>query len=250
MLRIVALIVILFFSCGGPSNKEPRSTTMSDSVKKDVLTEDKDLSCGQLVSDLVASSNAISLNNFGNDLVKARIAYTTPDKATIKLYVVNISETPAEERLVESAVGWLEFYRQTGRLVDITNDPDEPLVLNYDKTILAGHDLFKLCSPEAAVAKPGTSYEQRDVMLTHDIRFNGKLKRFFTMTEFEKVFGKPDSIQLLKNEAPCVTIFGTEAPDDAYLYKSGSRFETNKDSVAVDEFWFLNEISSPIKVFG
>ncbi|MCH5719818.1 hypothetical protein [Niabella hibiscisoli] len=58
------------------------------------------------------------------------------------------------------------------------------------------------------------------------------------MAEFEKVFGKPDSIQLLKDEAPCITIFDTEAPDDKYLYKSGSRFETSKDRVAVDEFWF------------
>ena len=60
------------------------------------------------------------------------------------------------------------------------------------------------------------------------------------MDEFAKVFGKPDSIKLLKDEAPCMTIFDTEAPDDQYLYKSGSRFETSKDKVAVDEFWFLN----------
>ncbi|TJZ62950.1 hypothetical protein FAZ15_01210 [Sphingobacterium olei] len=241
MSRIVALIVILFFSCRGSSVKETQSTVMADSARKAVVAEDKDLSCGQLVSDLVQSSNAFAIGHFAKELVKSRIAYMTPDKATIKLYVINdISETPSEERLVENAVGWLEFYRQTGKLLDITNDPDKPVILKYDKAILAEHDLFKLCSPEVAVAKPGTGYETPDVMLADDIRFNDKLKRFFTMGEFEKVFGKPDSIKLLAEEVPCNTIFGTEAPDDKYLYKSGSRFETSGDSVAVDEFWFLN----------
>ena len=89
-------------------------------------------------------------------------------------------------------------------------------------------------------AKTETAYESSDVMQEKDIRFNGKLKRFFTIKEFEQVFGEPDSTKLLKDEAPCVTIFGTEAPEDRYLYKNGSRFETSKDSVAVDEFWFTN----------
>lgn len=81
----------------------------------------------------------------------------------------------------------------------------------------------------------------RDIMLTEDIRFNGQLKRFFTMSDFEKVFGTPDSVRLLQGEAPCITIFDTEAPDDKYLYKDGSRFETHQQQVAVDEFWFTND---------
>lgn len=89
-----------------------------------------------------------------------------------------------------------------------------------------------------ASTKPDTAYKSSDVMQVKDIRFNGKLKRFFTLKEFEQVFGRPDSIRLLKDEEPCVTVFGTEAPEDKYLYKNGSRFENNKDSIAVDEFWF------------
>jgi hypothetical protein len=241
MFRIVVPMFILLFSCRGSSVKEKQSAVIADSGTTAIAAERGDLSCVQLVSDLVRSSNAIALDNFGKKSVKARIAYMTPNKATIKLYVINnISETPTEERLVESVVGWLEFYKQTGKLLDITNDPDTPVVLNYDKAILAGHDLFKLCSPEVAVAKPGAGYETRDVMLEDDIRFNGKLKRFFTRSEFEKVFGKPDSTQLLSEEQPCNTIFNTVAKDDRYLYKSGSRFEINGERVAVDEFWFLN----------
>ncbi len=241
MLRIVVPVIILFFSCQGSSVKERQSAVIADSGTKPIVAEREDLSCVQLVSDLVRSCNAIALDNFGKESVKARIAYMTPDKATIKLYVINdISETPTEERLVESPVGWLEFNKQTGKLLDITNDPDKPVVLNYDKAILAGHDLFKLCSPGVAIAKPGAEFKSKDVMLEKDIRFNNKLKRFFTISEFEKVFGKPDSTKLLSEEEPCNTIFGTEAKDDKYLFKNGSRFEKSGDRVAVDEFWFLN----------
>lgn len=241
MIRVVVLFFILLNSCGGPSVKAPQPAVMGDSLSNSGVTQNEQISCDSMVAKLVQSSNAIALRHFEKQLVQSRIAIMTSDKATIQLYVINDnSETPTEERLIEHAVGWLEFYRQTGKLLDITNAPEKPEVLNYDKTILEGYDLFKICSTEVATDKPGTHAEMRDVMLVDEIRFNGKLKRFFTMDEFAKVFGKPDSIKLLRDEEPCMTIFDTEAPDDQYLYKSGSRFETSKNKVAVDEFWFLN----------
>lgn len=82
-----------------------------------------------------------------------------------------------------------------------------------------------------------------EVMLEEDIRFNGKLRRFFSLDDFGKVFGKADSTRLLSEEQPCTYIF--ETPDgngmnDKYLYKSGSRFENSGQKVAVDEFRFIN----------
>lgn len=241
MLRIsVFFMVLVLLSCQSPSDHKSQPTSTSDTTNKTITRDDQEVSCDQLLSAIVKSSNAVALKHFNDTLVKVRIEYLTAEKARIKLYVLSdISEDPAHKKLTENAIGWLEFHRQTKRLTDITNDPDKPLVLKYDTTILQKHDLYKLCNSEAAIAKPGTGYEQRDVMQEGDIRFNGKLKRFFTMAEFEKVFGKPDSIQLLKDETPCVTIFGTEAPNDKYLYKDGSCFETSKDSVAVAEFRFL-----------
>lgn len=83
-----------------------------------------------------------------------------------------------------------------------------------------------------------------EVMLEDDILFNGKLKRFFSLNDFEKVFGKPDSIKLMSEEAPCTYIFenpdGSKDMNDRYLYKNGSRFENSQNKVAVDEFRFLN----------
>jgi hypothetical protein len=242
MIKLLALVsVLLLSSCGGNANKAPRPTDTSIANSKIPLTAPKETYCETLLSQLVKSSNATAFKHFSDTAVKARMVYISPEKATIKLYVIqDISENPVERRLTEQAVGWLEFYRQGGKLMDITNDPDKPEELRYDKAILKGQDLFASCGSVTAVAKPGSGYESRDVMLEKDLRFNGNIKRFFTLAEFEKIFGKPDSVRLLKDEAPCISIFNTEAPDDKYLYKNGSRFETSGDSVAVDEYWFLN----------
>jgi len=240
MSRITFFFALILFSCQGQSTNRIQQTTDTADAKT-IAPKNNAISCEQVITQLVKSSNAIAFSQFSDTLVQAAVAYLGPEKLTIKLYVVNnISENPLEKRLVEHAVGWLEFHQKTGQLLDITNDPDNPLNLRYDKRIAQEHDLSSLCRSTAAIAQPGSGYALRDVMLVKDIKFNGKLDRFFTRSEFEKVFGRPDSIQLLKDEAPCITIFDTEAPDDKYLYKSGSRFETSGDSVAVEDFWFLN----------
>lgn len=81
-----------------------------------------------------------------------------------------------------------------------------------------------------------------EVMQESDILFNGKLSRYFSLIEFENVFGKADSIKLMSEEAPCNYIFenedGSKDMEDKYLYKNGSRFENTKNKVAVDEFRF------------
>ena len=83
---------------------------------------------------------------------------------------------------------------------------------------------------------------QNEVMREEDILFNGRLKRYFTLKEFENVFGKADSIKLISEEEPCSYIFenedGSKDMEDKYLYKDGSRFENTKEKVAVDEFRF------------
>ncbi|BAP32954.1 putative lipoprotein [Chryseobacterium sp. StRB126] len=81
---------------------------------------------------------------------------------------------------------------------------------------------------------------QDDVMLAEDIRFNGKAERIFDLKDFEKVFGKPDSIRLMADEDPCAYIFDEGTPEDKYLYKNGSCFENSKEKVGVNEFRFLN----------
>ena len=97
---------------------------------------------------------------------------------------------------------------------------------------------------EAVPEKIITNDGKIESMLEEDIVFNGKLKRYFSTNEFEKVFGKADSIKLMLDEAPCNYVFenedGSKDMEDKYLYKDGSRFENSKDKIVVDEFRFLN----------
>jgi len=83
---------------------------------------------------------------------------------------------------------------------------------------------------------------QNEVMNEEAILFNGRLKRYFTLKEFENIFGKADSTKLMSEEEPCSYIFenedGSKDMEDKYLYKHGSRFENTKEKVAVDKFRF------------
>ena len=74
--------------------------------------------------------------------------------------------------------------------------------------------------------KTGSKDSLNEVMSEKDILFNGKLPRYSTVKEFEKTFGKPDSIKLLAEEEPCTFIFDTEIQtgsmnDNKYFYKDG-----------------------------
>ncbi len=88
----------------------------------------------------------------------------------------------------------------------------------------------------------GVKNDKREIMLESDMVFNGKLKKYFTIQDFEKVFGKVDSARLMLEKQPCSYVFenedGSKDLNDKYLYKDGSRFENSKDKVAVDEFRF------------
>ncbi|WP_437919902.1 hypothetical protein [Sphingobacterium sp. LRF_L2] len=98
---------------------------------------------------------------------------------------------------------------------------------------------FLLLSQQQAYAQKISSHEFFDIDQTF---FNGKVKRFHNLSTFKKYFGEADSSKLLIDESPCSYIFeyedGSKDAGDKYLYKNGSRFENNGDSVAVDEFRF------------
>ena len=86
--------------------------------------------------------------------------------------------------------------------------------------------------------------DELEVFDVDKMLFNGKSKRYFSLQEFETNFGKIDSTKLMSEEQPCSQIFenkdGSKDMEDKYLYKDGSRFENNKDQVAIDEFRFNN----------
>ncbi len=238
MLRLSICTLLALYSCQGPLQN---TSSVTDSLVSNTIntTDSTVVSCDKLLSEVVHSSDAEAIKTFSHTTVHVRLSELSSEKLTIELYVVNENSYTADDpRPEEHTVGWLEFHRPNQQLMDITNDPENPRVLTYDSTLLQRYDLFKICTPDVQATSSKNS--DTDVMLEEDIRFNGKLKRFFTISDFEKVFGPADSTKLLQEEAPCITIFDAEAPDDKYLYKDGSRFEMHQQQVAVDEFWFTN----------
>lgn len=243
MKRVLAIIAIIaLFSCGETANKTPRATDTTDtSTDTTIAQASKAMTCKTLLEAMIKTSNAGAFKHFSNTLVHIRLNNITSEKAIIELYVKDVSDASGKAQQVENTVGWLELHKKNNRLLDITNDPENPIVLRYDTTLFQQNDFYKLCSADAvsnAVEKAKTN----DVMLVEDILFNGKLKRFFTLSDFKKVFGKADSVKLVRDEAPCTSMFeendSSENADDTYLYKNGSRFENHGQQVAVDEFWF------------
>lgn len=72
--------------------------------------------------------------------------------------------------------------------------------------------------------------------------FNGKVKRFFSLKDFKKNFGEPDSTKPMSRQEPCPYVFENIDPtknlNDQFLYKDGSRFENSEEKVAINEFKF------------
>lgn len=119
----------------------------------------------------------------------------------------------------------------------------EPKRADFETEIEKTNDSIK--KTDTAKSNTNNAISKKDIQEIEvfdasKILFNGKNKRFFSLKEFDKNFGKADSIQLMSEEAPCSYIFENEdGKDDKYLFKNGSRFENSNDSVAVNEYRFL-----------
>lgn len=98
-------------------------------------------------------------------------------------------------------------------------------------------------SPVTETAPPDKSQPNSIEILDADLMlFNGKVKRFFSLKDFKKNFGEPDSTKLMRREERCAYVFqnidATKSLNDKFLYKNGSRFENSDKKVAIDEFKF------------
>ncbi len=146
-LLIFTATAILSFSCAKKQEKTVPTqspNTAQPSQKTTVKTEKKYTSCEDFITDMVKSSNASALKTF-ND-TRIRIEEITSEKIIIEIYVSNdISEDPSVEQITDHAVGWLEYFPASGKLQDITKDPEEPENLKYDHSVLTGKEIIALC---------------------------------------------------------------------------------------------------------
>ena len=137
---LIILSVACTKSCSNPKLSPSSSTSLHKVVQNDKTYE----TCEDLIAGLVNSSNAVAFTNFEN--VQIRIDKLATEKITVELYVSNdISDDPSIRTIAENPVGWIEFYPATKKLLDITNDADDPVLLTYNSRILENADLFALC---------------------------------------------------------------------------------------------------------
>lgn len=139
MSRFFIILTFIFsLSCEKKFNSQTKLDETSPQTTKEYKT------CEELVVDLVKSSNAGSVKRFED--LQVRIEIKTNDKIVIELYVTNdISEDPNVKRMTDQSIGWLEFFPSDYKLLDITYDPENPLSLTYDKSILKNTSFDKLC---------------------------------------------------------------------------------------------------------
>lgn len=154
MFRIcIFFVTALLCSCndapGKASTAKILPTASIDTATKDSITlpKTKNIGCNELLQAIVLSSDAAAIKMFNYTTVHARLSELNSEKATIELYVADISDASGKERSVENTVGWLAFYPKTNRLYDITNDPDNPVELHYNKSFIQQTDFYTICPP-------------------------------------------------------------------------------------------------------
>lgn len=137
------IILVIFFSCKKNVDLEKKLKNLNSHSLKQNNTKIYD-NCEEIISDIIKSSNANAIKNFKNLLV--RIESQNSEKIVIELYVTNdISENPNIKKMSDQTVGWLEFFPSSKKLQDITNDPENPMILEYNKSILENVDINNLC---------------------------------------------------------------------------------------------------------
>lgn len=171
MKSAVSLLMLFLMSCSGPVRPEGRKGSRKDPVDgKKTVVPPKAYSCEELLLAIVKSGNLKMLQDFPEVLL--RIDDVSAQKITVQLYNNDISDRSGQVRQVENTLGWLEFFPESGKLMDITADPESPVEVSYDTTLLSGRDLFKVCG----ISKHSGPEKQRQNTTTLDNQWHGSYR--------------------------------------------------------------------------
>lgn len=142
IIYLIIFFVVPIFSC--KKNRE----IITDKSKSTTVTIKNDKShyksCEEILFEVIKYSNVKALKKFKN--LNIRIESKINKKFVIELYIQNnISEESSVEKIANQTVGWLEFFPSEKKLQDITNDPENPEILTYNKSIIDNIDFYKVC---------------------------------------------------------------------------------------------------------
>ncbi len=230
MIKLLSYIFIfLCFACKKSNPESNILISSSTNLKKSVKNEKIYETCEELIISLVRSSNAVALTSFKK--VQIRIDNITSEKIIIELFVAdNISDDSSIKKISENPVAWIEFFPATKKLDDITNDPDNPILLKYDSEILKNADLFALCGFKNSNVVNNKNevkcyrVENGDYSFKNICEYSENKDFNFMHSQIGAKFGQDDLLEKLPKKD---TIYSTEAtPKITYSIK--------KDSVKID----------------
>lgn len=229
MVRILTSIIVLLLSslsCKSITEHESININNAVDIQKTVTGNENTYStCEGFINELVRSSNASALKNFG--AVQIRISTATAEKLSIELYVSNdISEDPSVKKIADNSVGWLEFFPATKKLQDITNDLEMPEILKYDTTILRKVDFNKLCfSSQSINADEKNTESDVNCYRREETGYSFKYICEYSKNNnlaflYSQISDKFDQDDLLKNLPLKDTVYTTEStPEIKYVVK-------------------------------
>jgi hypothetical protein len=143
-MKLAYLVLCIFFislSCKSGndltySGKNLKTSLESkDSTLNQIDTSQNSSNCEEIVFKILQSGNLRAIEDFKN--IEFRIDSYDDEKIVFRGYELqNVSEIKGEIKNQENTVAWIEFYPNLNRLVDITFDPENPILLTFDQTIL------------------------------------------------------------------------------------------------------------------
>lgn len=147
MRTIVALFSLLLLNCqkaaDKPEIKDEVQKTESSQTEKGA-THKSNPDCEEFFKKILLSSNLAALKNYKDIFI--RIEDVSDDKIVLEVYVKNTdSDSPTGTRITENTVAWLHFLPANDKLLDITSDPEDPMVLSFDKNILKESEYRNIC---------------------------------------------------------------------------------------------------------
>lgn len=142
----ILFFVLFMFGCQKASGKlEQDITTKTETVPQEKVTaQNPEINCEEFFRQVVKTSNITAVKNYKDVFV--RIESSSEDKIVLEVYVKNnISENSQDQKISENSVAWLHFIPASEKLYDITADPEDPIEVTFNKSLLETNDWRKSC---------------------------------------------------------------------------------------------------------
>lgn len=212
-MKLAYLVFCIFFisvSCKSGndltySEKNTKTSLESNgSTLNQIDTSQNTSKCEEIVLKIIKSSNLKAIEDFKN--IEFRIDSYDDEKLVIRGYELqNVSEIKGQIKNQENTVAWIEFYPNLKSLIDITFDPENPIHLTFDHTILNQISENQLCNINLDY-KPSQKFDCKEIQ---GDMMSGE-ECFFPNQILEQVYQTIQQNKLVENSSSLLNNLPTE----------------------------------------